>query len=73
MSRGGKRFQRPGGKRDFSRREDRRDDNKTKIGLLSDNVMSYYRNVSTSLEAGFEDDDPTVKGIGSPGSIFNFE
>ncbi|BFZ19483.1 hypothetical protein BsWGS_22521 [Bradybaena similaris] len=23
--------------------------------------MSYYRNVSTSLEAGFEDDDPTVK------------
>ncbi|CAG5117648.1 unnamed protein product [Candidula unifasciata] len=61
MSAKGKRFQQRPGKRDFSRRDDNDDGSKTKIGLLSDNVMSYYRNVSTSLETGFEDDDPTVK------------
>lgn len=44
-------------KKDFSNE----DSKKVKIGILSENVMSYYRNVSTSLENGF-DDDPEMKG-----------
>ncbi|GFN95952.1 nucleolar protein 9-like [Plakobranchus ocellatus] len=31
-------------------------DKKAKIGILSEDVMSYYRNVSSSLENGFDDD-----------------
>ena len=36
-------------------------DKKAKIGILSEEVMSYYRNVSSSLENGF-DDDHDLKG-----------
>ncbi|GFR87396.1 nucleolar protein 9-like [Elysia marginata] len=31
-------------------------DKKAKIGILSEDVMSYYRNVSSSLENGFDED-----------------
>ena len=45
-------------------------DKKAKIGILSEDIMSYYRNVSSSLENGFEEDSD-LKGMST--GLFPFD
>lgn len=57
MSRGRGSFR---GKKEFP---DEKKLNGPKIGYLSEDVMAYYRNVSSTLEGGGAfDDDPVLEG-----------
>ena len=83
---GGGRGRGRGGKRGgFSHSQNENDafqfnDKKERKGVLAEEMMSYYRQVSATIEQGFDEDNPEIKGengcdffqlnLGTANSIF---